>query len=358
MMEIHDSGRDILRPGGKNQGAKRPATFYGDTSSMKGSGTDLRKSFQSEMLSWSLVSEGTPNLTVGSLPENSAKVNMGRRLSLQLEKQLSEVAGYTGKQPVTIGNQTAMIACWNSVHGKPDTDKSPDSEYGSPKETDTAKVAEVVKKPLGRTTSDEIRTALKQQHVQSMKRALTVRRNSASVTVNENNTGKLGMRSMSMFLASAFSSSPKINRSKSVVAANSNLSTEALKGDPVALKRDLASLNGDSSALKGESVALKRDSGAAGGDTQSLQGDTTKIHENWNRAFDENSNEKQSFLKGLEEVADEMTTARQSSYPGAFGALSVDDKRLSMPLSDAYHKQVRFTLTPHADYSEEVNFTF
>ena len=87
----------------------------------------------------------------------------------------------SGKQPLTIGNQTAMISCWNSVHGKPESNKSPDKESTSSKEIGKENVPQVQKKPLGRTSSDKIRQALKQKHVESIERAL--RRNSGSVTM-------------------------------------------------------------------------------------------------------------------------------------------------------------------------------
>ena len=301
-MEIQDP---VLRPGVKNQEKKRPATCYDDRSPViEDYKTDLRKSLQAEQNMWKLAAVG------------DIKYDLNRRMSLQLEKQLQEMSALSGTNPATVGNQTAMISCWNSVHGKPDIDKVSES----PKETDSTKAIQTAKKPLGRTTSDEIRTALKQKHAQSMERAL--RRNSGAF-VSANTQNKMGARSMSMIAASVNTSGPGMSRSMSAVASNSSLNA-AFSTDTV--EDDRSSLNcGNNNSC-----------------------------EKVNKIFDENSNEKPDFMKESDNVCDEVVTARQSSYPGAFQRLSVDDKRFSLPLSDTQQKHVRFTIEPADDGREEV----
>ena len=312
-MEIQGLGNNILRASAGTPGKKRPATYFGEPSDIDNYGIDLRKSLQIEKV--------TQNLTVmGDTKIGSFIGNTNRRMSLQLEKQLTELSAMSGKQPVTIGNQTAMISCWNSVHGKPESDKSPDKESTSPKEIGKENVPQVQKKPLGRTSSDEIRQALKQKHVESMERAL--RRNSGSVTMVKppvNKENKMGPRSMSMILSNTFTRSQDINRSMSMVVGNGGAGDAVLK------------------------VAQAHENSA-------------KV-ENWapKKQVDENSNFK-SDLVSLVKRNDTLMTSRQSSYPGAYqGPLTVD-KRSSVPISGDHQKHVRFTIEPTGGTEDEVQY--
>lgn len=307
-MEIEEyESSSIMRGIGPNQGKKRPATVFGVPNRIENYEEDLKKGLQ-------LANPKLPTLPTG------LTIHSNRRMSLQLEKQLLEMSVASGMQPVTIGDQSAMISCWNSVHGKPDSEKSPDKESVSPKETERASVVQVDKRPLGRTDSDEIRQALKQRHVQSMERAL--RRNSATVTVASvpvSNQTKMGSRSMSMVFADNSQGNHQISRSMSVVTTNSNINAAVLKV-----------ISAHENNMKVEKKTLNR------------------------KHVDENTNVKADLSKVKEKVIDSQVAARQSSYPGAFKGPSAVDKRCSMPED----KHVRFTIGPTGEPKEEVQYLY
>ena len=309
-MEIHESGNNILRASARAGRNKRPATYYGETSNIDKYGTEFRKSLQIEKMAHNLtVMSDVTDSNKGSFSDSA-----NRRMSLQLEKQLMEISGMSGKKPVTIGNQTAMISCWNSVHGKPDTEKSPDKESVPPKEIGKENVALVQKKPLVKTSSNEIREALKQKHVESMERAL--RRNSGSVTaVNKGN--RMGPRSMSMTLSNTNMGSQNISRSMSLVAGNSGV------GDAVS---KMAEAHGNHVKVKSNAIQ---------------------------KHVDENSNLKPDVIS-LVKKNDTLVTTRQSSYPGAHQGPSTVDKRSSVPISGDHQKHVRFTIGPTEEMGQEV----
>ena len=298
MMEIQKIENDVLRSCARPQDKQRPATCYGAYGSMiADSKTDLRKSLQLEQLTWKLAAVG------------SAKYEPDRRMSIPLDKQLKEMSVMKETKSHVTENQTAMIACWNSVHGKPDVDKG----HGSHKE--------VVKKPLGRTASDEIRLALKQKHAQSMERAL--RRNSG-VQISSTTQNKTTTRSMSMIVTSFNTkSNQNISRSISALASSSSLNDDLTNQDKVKDDRT---------------------------HQIHVDGNENKDVLKTNKFYDVNSNEKPQFIKNSVNVSDEAFT-RTISYPGAYQRLAADDsKRLSAPLPG----KVQFTIEPSDDATVEV----
>ena len=306
-MEIQKIDNDVLRSCARPQDKQRPATCYGAYGSMiADSKTDLRKSLQLEQLTWKLAAVG------------SAKYEPDRRMSIPLDKQLKEMSVMKETKPHVTENQTAMIACWNSVHGKPDVDKG----HGSHKEVEPG--TQVVKKPLGRTASDEIRLALKQKHAQSMERAL--RRNSG-VQISSTTQNKTTTRSMSMIVTSFNKSNQNLSRSISALASSRSFSS---------------SLNDD--LTNPDKVKDDRTH------QMHVDGNENKNNQKTNKFYDVNSNEKLQFMKNSENVSNETFT-RTISYPGAYQRLAADDsKRLSAPLPG----KVQFTIEPSDDATVEV----
>ena len=308
MMEIQKIENDVLRSCARPQDKQRPATCYGAYGSMiADSKTDLRKSLQLEQLTWKLAAVG------------SAKYEPDRRMSIPLDKQLKVMSVMKETKPHVTENQTAMIACWNSVHGKPDVDKG----HGSHKEVEPG--VQVVKKPLGRTASDEIRLALKQKHAQSMERAL--RRNSG-VQISSTTRNKTTTRSMSMIVTSFNTSNQNISRSISAYAPTGSSSSS--------LNDDLT----NPGKVKDDRTHQKHVDGTENKDVLKT-----------NKFYDVNSNEKPQFIKNSVNVSDEALTVRQISYPGAYQRLAADDsKRLSAPLPG----KVQFSIEPSDDATVEV----
>ena len=319
-MDILEAGNVILRATARTGGNKRPATYFGEPSNIGDTGTDLRKSLQIENMTHKLTAVGD---VIDSNTEKRLIDTANRRMSLQLERLMEkkmEMATLGGKQPVTIGNQTAMISCWNSVHGKPDSDKIPDKESVSAEEIGKENIASVQKKAVGRTSSNEIREALKQKHVESMQRAM--RRNSGTVTkVTQpvKNENRMGMRSMSMILSNTFTGNQNISRSMSMVAGNSGVVDAVSK---------IANANGNIAEV-GKEVIQKH--------------------------VDENLNFKPDTLSAVKKNETSVTT-RQSSYPGAHQGPTTVDKRSSVPLSVDQQKHVRFTVGPTVENTQEVLF--